>query len=203
MTVARLDHLVIAAGTLAGGQALLEGRLGVALSPGGEHAQFGTHNALLSLGADSYLEVIAINPHAPVPSRPRWFGLDTPELRERLAHGPVLIHWVASVSALPPGPEVLELSRGDNHWALTVPADGGLPDGGVQPSLIVWHTPPPPRRLPDVGVRLASLHLGTPEPDRLRAWLDAVHFVGGVEIIEAPQPELVAMLKTPHGSVTL
>lgn len=203
MTVAALDHLVIAARNLAEGQAWLEGRLGVALSPGGEHAQFGTHNALLSLGPDSYLEVIAINPHAPASSRPRWFGLDTPELRERLEDGPVLIHWVASVSALPASPEVLELSRGDNHWALTVPADGGLPGGGVQPSLIVWHTPPPPTRLPDVGVRLASLHLGTPEPNRLRAWWDAVQFVGEVEVYEAPHPELGAMLETPNGLVTM
>ena len=203
MTVAALDHLVIAARTLAEGQAWLEGRLGVALSPGGEHVKFGTHNALLSLGPDSYLEVIAINPHAPAPSRPRWLALDTPELRERLEDGPALIHWVANVPALPPGPEVLELSRGDNHWALTVPADGSLPGGGVQPSLIAWHTPPPPTRLPDVGVRLATLRLGTPEPDRLGAWLDAVQFVGDVEVYEAPQPELGATLETPQGSMTL
>lgn len=115
----------------------------------------------------------------------------------------MLIQWVASVSALPPGPEVLELSRGDNHWALTVPADGSLPGGGVQPSLIVWRTPPPPTRLPDVGVRLSSLRLGTTEPDRLRAWLDAVQFVGEVEVYEAPQPALGAMLETPHGLVKL
>ncbi|MDB5044835.1 MAG: glyoxalase [Deinococcus sp.] len=203
MKAAALDHLVIAARTLAEGQAWLEGRLGVPLSPGGEHQQFGTHNALLSLGPDAYLEVIAINPHAPVPSRPRWFGLDTPELRERLEDGPVLIHWVASVPALPPSPEVLELSRGENRWALTVPESGSLPGGGVQPSLIVWHTPPPPTRLPDAGVRLASLRLGTPDPDRLRTWLNALNFAGEVEVYEASQPELGAMLETPHGLVTL
>ncbi|THF68425.1 VOC family protein [Deinococcus sp. Arct2-2] len=201
--VASLDHLVIAARTFQEGQAWLEGRLGVALSPGGEHAQFGTHNALLSLGPDAYLEVIAVNPHAPAPSRPRWFGLDTPELQDKLENGPALIHWVARVPALPASSEVLELSRGENRWALTVPADGRLPGGGVQPSLIVWHTPPPPTRLPDVGVRLASLRLGTPDPDRLRAWLDAVHFAGEVEVYEAPQPELAALLETPHGLVTL
>lgn len=203
MTVAALDHLVIAARTLAEGQAWLEDRLGVAMSPGGEHPKFGTHNALLSLGPDSYLEVIAVDPRAPAPSRPRWLGLDTPELRERLENGPALIHWVANVPALPPGPEVLELSRGDNQWALTVPADGSLPGGGVRPSLIAWHTPPPPTRLPDVGVRLTSLRLGTPEPDRLRAWLDAVQFAGEVEIHAAPQPELGATLETPHGLVKL
>ncbi|ANE43083.1 VOC family protein [Deinococcus puniceus] len=203
LPAAALDHLVIAARTLQEGQAWLEGRLGVTLAPGGEHTQFGTHNALLSLGPDAYLEVIAINPHAPAPSRPRWFGLDTPEIQDKLENGPALIHWVASVPSLPPTPDLLELSRGENRWALTVPQDGSLPGGGVQPSLIVWHTPPPPTRLPDAGVRLASLRLGTPDPDRLRAWLDAVHFAGEVEVYEAPQPELAALLETPHGLVTL
>jgi hypothetical protein len=203
MTVGALDHLVIGARTLAAGQAWMKGRLGVGLSPGGEHALFSTHNALLSLGPDSYLEVIAVNPHAPAPSRPRWLGLDSPELRERLVDGPQLIHWVVRVPALPPGPDVLELSRGDNRWALIVPGDGSLPGGGVQPSLIAWHTPPPPTSLPDVGVRLATLRLGTPMPDRLRAWLNAVQFVGEVEVYEAPQPELGATLQTPHGPVAL
>lgn len=189
---AHLDHLVIAARTLAEGQAWLEGRLGVPLQPGGEHAAFGTHNRLLSLGASAYLEVIAINPAAPPPSRPRWFALDTPELHARLSHGPQLIHWVAQVAQVPQG--ALELSRGDNRWALTVPDDGSLPLGGVAPSLIHWHTPPPPMRLPDMGVRLERLSLGTPEPDRLRELLNHLNFAGEVEIHKARQPELKASL---------
>ena len=128
---ARLDHLVVAARTLEEGAAWLEGRLGVGLHPGGEHPAFGTHNRLLSLG-ESYLEVIAVNPDAPAPPRPRWFGLDTPQMRERLAHGPALIHWVAAVPGLPDHPDVLALSRGENRWRLTVPASGELPGGGVE-----------------------------------------------------------------------
>lgn len=200
---ATLDHLVIAARTLQEGRAWLEGRLDVPMQDGGKHGTFGTHNALLSLGPNGYLEVIATNPDAPAPSRPRWFGLDTPELRERLEGGPALIHWVAAVTALEPGPQVLELARDENRWALTVPEDGGLPMGGVAPSRIVWHTPPPPERLTDVGVRLGRLRLGTPTPDALRAVLDRLNFMGEVEVHEAPQPELHAVLETPGGLVTL
>lgn len=36
----------------------------------------GTHNLMLRLGDSSYLEIIAINPAAPAPGRPRWFALD-------------------------------------------------------------------------------------------------------------------------------
>ncbi|KQR04491.1 VOC family protein [Deinococcus sp. Leaf326] len=211
---AHLDHLVIAARTLAEGRAWLEGRLGTALAPGGEHETFGTHNALLSLGGTSYLEVIAVNPDAPAPPRARWFSLDTPEMRARLDGGPALVHWVARVLTLEAGPypegEVLELSRGENRWALTVPPDGSLPLGrmvpslgGVAPSLIAWHTPAPPTRLPASGVTLATLRLGTPQPAELRAVLDRLGFVGEVEVYEAPQPELGAQLDTPGGVVLL
>ena len=200
---ARLDHLVVAARTLEEGRDWLEGRLGLALHPGGEHAAFGTHNALLSLGPGAYLEVIAVNPAAPVPARPRWFALDTPEMGERLEAGPALIHWVAAVDRLGEEEGVLALSRGENRWTLTVPPDGSLPGGGVVPSLIEWHTPPPPTRLPDAGVRLLTLRLGTPDPNALRARLDALPLAGDVEVHEAPQPELSAMLETPEGMVTL
>ena len=199
---ARLDHLVIAAHTLEEGAAWLEARLGVPLQPGGEHPAFGTHNRLLSLGA-AYLEVIAVDPAAPAPPRPRWFGLDTPQLRARLASGPALIHWVAAVPDLPERPDVLPLSRGENRWRLTVPENGELPGGGVEPSLIVWDTPAPPTRLPDAGVRLLTLRLGTPDPDALRERLSALNFAGEVEVYGAPQPELSAQLETPGGGVTL
>ena len=36
----------------------------------------GTHNRLASLGPTEFLEVIAVDPDAPLPERPRWFGLD-------------------------------------------------------------------------------------------------------------------------------
>lgn len=190
----------MAARTLEEGRAWLEGRLGVKMQPGGEHAMFGTHNALLSLGT-AYLEVIAVNPNAPAPSRPRWFALDTPAMRERLQHGPALIHWVAAVDK--PLSDGLELARGANRWQLTVPEDGALPMQGVAPSLIHWHTPPPVTLLPDSGVRLISLQLGTPQPDRLRGFLNRIDFVGEVEVHDAPQTELQARLETPLGLVEL
>ena len=70
------DHLVLAARDLDRGGAWLEDRLGVALTAGGRHSRMGTHNRLLSLGENFYLELIAIDPQAPPPDRPRWFGLD-------------------------------------------------------------------------------------------------------------------------------
>ena len=42
-----------------------------------------------------------------------------------------------------------------------------------------------------------------PETPSPRAVLDALDFVGEVEVYEAPQPELQAMLETPEGPMTL
>jgi Glyoxalase-like domain len=204
---AAVDHLVVAAATLAEGIRHVESRLGVEPQPGGRHEQFGTHNALLSLGPTAYLEVIAVDPDAPAPDRPRWFALDTYQVRAVLARGPALLHWVARVGSLggvDPAlhGEAMELSRGANRWALTVPADGSLPMGGVLPSLIAWHTPPPPTRLQDLGVRLSHLALATPESELLQQRLDALA-LADVIVVRAPVPLLKAILKTPNGPASL
>ena len=89
-----IDHLVVAARTLEEGARWLEERTGVPAVPGGRHALMGTHNRLVALQGGMYLEIIAIDPQAPTPGRPRWFALDTPAMRARLEQGPALVHWV-------------------------------------------------------------------------------------------------------------
>ncbi|ADV66545.1 VOC family protein [Deinococcus maricopensis] len=205
---AALDHLVVAARTLPEGVAWLEGRLGVPLQPGGEHPLFGTHNALLTLGGGAYLEVIAVNPDAPAPARPRWFALDTPDLRARLAERPRLIHWVAQVPQLQPEwaslhGDPLALARGTLTWTLTVPPDGRLPLGGVLPSLIAWAGAHPTDRLPDAGVRLEALTLTSPDAEALRAHLGALGLGAAATIQAGRAPALTATLRTPAGTVTL
>ena len=159
-----LDHLVVAARTLDEGAAWVSSVTGVATVAGGKHPLMGTHNRLLGLGARRYLEVIAIDPQAPPPGRPRWFALDEPAMRERLARGPALIHWVertddleAALSTYPEAVEILDASRGDFAWRITVPRDGHLPGGGKLPTLIQWKGPHPADRLPASGCELADL----------------------------------------------
>ena len=86
---------MIAAASLAEGRDWAEARLGVPAAGGGRHAAMGTHNALWRLG-ESYLEVIAVDPAAARPERPRWFGFDDGEVRARLGQGPCLLTWVVS-----------------------------------------------------------------------------------------------------------
>jgi hypothetical protein len=208
---AAIDHLVVAAADLELGAAWLEDRLGVPLTPGGKHAAMSTHNRLLKLGPKRYLELIAIDPAAPNPGRARWFGLDDPALRARIAERPRLIHWVAccadleAASAACPEPlgDILDLSRGDFRWRITVPADGHLPGDGLLPSLIQWQSPAHPAEpMPDRGCTLMKLEGFHPEPTRIRGALAALGLKEALALYatEAEEaPSLVAYLKTPKG----
>ena len=106
--IATLDHLVVAARSLAEGAAWCQATLGVVPSAGGRHALMGTHNLLLAIGSArfprSYLEIIAVDPEAPAPRSKRWFDLDSPWLQAAIAGSPCLVHWVASTADLKPKP---------------------------------------------------------------------------------------------------
>ena len=95
-----VDHLVLAAATVAEGVQWCEAALGVTPGPGGQHPLMGTHNRLFDISSEAFpqafFEIIAIDPTAPPPGRARWFGLDTLDLKG----GPRLLHWVARSGAI-------------------------------------------------------------------------------------------------------
>jgi hypothetical protein len=209
---ATLDHLVVAADTLANGEDYLESVLGVRPQRGGKHAAMGTHNSLLKLGERCYLELIAIDPDTAAPLRPRWFDLDRPAIRALLAQQPRLIHWVARtddieaarlVSPIDPGP-VHAMSRGDFRWRITIPDDGARPGAGVLPTLIQWQNARHPADdMTDAGVRLAALAASHPEPGAMRAVLAALGLSETLKVTFDAAPRLAAMLGTRRGTVTL
>lgn len=197
----RIDHLAVVAPRLEDGVALVEALLGVPMAGGGRHVLMGTHNRLLSLG-DLYLEVIAIDPDAPSPRRPRWFDMD------RLQGPPRLTNWVAGCDDLDAeisqGPEgigqPLALQRGDYRWRMAVPADGRLPFASAFPALIEWQgTAHPAPALPDHGLRLSRLELGHPDAEGLRQALAGRMTDPRVVILQAPTAALRATIETPHG----
>src|SRR5262245_27518909 len=83
-----IDHLVWGGQDLELELARLQDLTGVRAVQGGSHPGEGTRNALIRLGHEAYLELIAPDPSQERPRRPRWFGLDT------LA-SPRLITWAA------------------------------------------------------------------------------------------------------------
>ncbi len=210
-----LDHIVIAAESLTQGVDFVQHTLGVEVPPGGEHRTLGTHNCLMRLGNDSYLEVIAINPQGEVPKRPRWFGLDSSLLRAQLARRPRLLTWVINT----PDIEKLAgeagfdigtptaLSRDNLSWEIALTDDGRLLADGLLPYCIQWHSSPHPSRgMADLGCRLQNLTLHHNRPEWLAGRLAALGALELVTIDPLPDneaPYLSATLDTPGGSMTL
>ena len=213
MSFVAVDHLVLAARSLQDGVAWCENTLGVTPGPGGKHAFMGTHNRLLKIATEAYpqayFEIIAIDPEAPPPCRPRWFGLDALDLSD----GPRLIHWVGRSPMLDmhrwglitvgyqPGDPIdasRETPAGLLSWQMLVRADGALECSGALPTLIQWRGTHPTEAMPDSGVTLQSLALHGPN-DRARDVLR----LRGVSMSATPGPALSAVLRTPKGDVTL
>jgi Glyoxalase-like domain len=216
----QLDHLVIAAATLEQGADWCEALLGVRPLAGGRHAAMGTHNLVMKLDAPGtahrYLEIIAIDPQAEAPGRPRWFGLDDSALQADLAQrGPRLINAVARSTMLDmhrwgliqigiqPG-EPFAMSRpsaqADLAWEILLKPDGRLLYGGALPSLIQWKGPHPAQALPDSGVVLQRLQ-AQGLPPRVG---DVLRTQGMVfEPAASPAPRLMATLRGPAGEVVL
>lgn len=197
----RLDHIAVAAQDLDRGAEAAEAALGVRFAPGGAHAAMGTHNRLLSLGPAEYLEIIAIDPAAPPPGRPRWFGLD------EFGGPPRPRAWVlacdsleAALALAPAGTGVpMDFARGDLRWRMAVPADGWLPFAGLFPALIEWQGGGhPAARLPDRGLRLVGVELTHPQPAALEAALAPLFADPRVSFAEGP-PGLAVRFDTPWG----
>ena len=212
MAAIRLDHLVIAAASLAEGRDWVEARLGVAAAGGGRHAAMGTHNALWGLG-ESYLEVIAVDPEGVRPERPRWFGFDDGRVQARLAQGPCLLTWavstndigadLAAIRAPVPCHPPEDFARDDLRWQVVLVQGAALPFGGAWPLTIRWtHGLHPAKRLPDQGLRLERLEIAGAGVVQAQAALGPVE--GPVVFIPGDgSARLSAALRTPGGVVTL
>ncbi len=174
---AKIDHLVIGADNLISGTSILEKKLNTKLLPGGEHKVMGTHNKLLKLQKDIYLEVIANNPNVKSPTHPRWFSLDEIETKEKIKNSPRSLCWILAVDNIDdavkncgynPG-EILELSRGDLRWKVTVPTNGQLIENGVLPFLIEWpKNIHPSNNLANSSIALTKISLIHQEPDTIK-----------------------------------
>jgi hypothetical protein len=207
---AALDHLVVVCADLAQGSAWAERVLGVRPQAGGRHATMGTHNRLLRLGPQCYLELIALDPEGTTPARPRWFALDEPAVRARAAGEPFLHTWVAAsddldaaLGVVPALGEALPFARGDLSWRFALRPDGALNFDGMLPALIQWRGARHPcDGLPPCGVALHALTVTHPRAAELQRAFAALGMDTAVRVDAGP-PRLCAHLATPRGALTL
>lgn len=210
-----LDHLVVAASSIEQGVDYIREVLDIDIPFGGVHEQMGTHNHLLRLGNDIFLEVISIHPDVPSPKSPRWFGLDDPKIRKQIAQKPQLLTWVVNTktitaltrSAIISFGEPNMLTRGNLSWYFGLPDDGRLIAGGMAPYIIEWQADQHPAvNMPELGCRFQKLEIYHAYPQWLRSVLNSIDALDLIEIHALPKnetPYLLAHIKTPNGIKTL
>ena len=148
----KLDHIVFGARSLEEGTHFIEKKLGIKLSEVGYHDFMGTHNRVVKVDKDVYLEVIAIDPSSKSPNENRWFNLDNPILQKKLEYSPQMIGYVIETK----DKEILkhfctpiEASRGNYKWKFAMPNlesnffNKELIENGIIPSLINWKSNKP------------------------------------------------------------
>lgn len=197
-----LDHIAIAGESLDAATEFVEAALGVSLQNGGRHDHFGTYNRLLGLAGGLYLEVIAIDPAAPKPLRPRWFDLD------RFSGPPRLTNWICRTTDIDAVGETVKLdmgapialTRGDLRWRMRVPDDGVLPYDNMCPAVIQWDCAKHPASLlAPSGCGLRRLVVTHPDATQLRDALSPALKAPSVVFETGPEPHLSAEFDTPHG----
>jgi hypothetical protein len=207
----KLDHLVYAVPSLVHAIDQVERCLGLAPAFGGQHQGLGTHNAILPLADEIYLELIAKDPDQPAPKQARPFGLD--ELQE-----PRLVTWairsrtietdvarsrergfdpgfVFAMNREEPGGAVL-------RWKLTLSRQ--MIGDGLVPFVIDWGSTPHPAGRTEIEMprcalsRFSAFH---PDPSSIRVALDALGAELDVEV--AAEASLEARLTGPVGHLDL
>jgi hypothetical protein len=206
-----LDHVTLGTASLDAGAAALRDALGIDIPPGGKHPDMSTHNRVVNVGDSRFLELIAIDPDAPAVPRKRWFGLDDPDVRARIATAPRGVGWVVRTDDLDrviaTSPVELgaarRMSRGERSWRLTVPDAGAMPYDGLVPGFIEWSPGPHPSvGMQFLGPTLEAIEMRHPEADALRFVLQRLGVLDLVAVLEpAPTASLAYRFRLPDGSV--
>ena len=181
---------------------------GITPAYGGQHPG-GTHNALVGLGENIYLEIAApvrgaqdghpwINAARQKP-KPHLFSYCMRPTRSLadLAEAAK----TAGIDSLGPLPSSRELPNGDLlEWQLLIPHDAI--SGGVIPFQIDWLHSPHPSEGTEQAAQLVLFEIADPEPEMIRASIDL--FAPQTTIIASNGGvQLRAQIQTPRGLVNL
>lgn len=199
-----IDHLVLAAPSLEAGIDHVRRLTGTAPIFGGRHEGAGTHNALMSLGAPTYLEVLApdpsqsassplIEPSQVTEAHLQGFAIGCNDLDAavrdlRDAGVEDVTDPFAMTRRQPDGTELA--------WRL---AFIGPKVGGAHPFLISWGDTPSPAYTGAVGGQFVALRAGDPDPTTAALPLAVLGI--DVEVDASPTPWLRATIDTPSGTV--
>lgn len=202
----RIDHLVWFCADLDDGKRYFAETMDCPPAYGGCHSGEGTRNSLLSLGAATYLEILAHDPAQDESSV-------EPELL-RLT-GPGLYHWASGgadlsalrINAIAAGLDASDIVTGGRAlpsgarlgWKLFGIRNHRF--GALVPFFIDWTGSEHPASTAPRGGSLANITVASPEPEKLRE----TYRVLGIEmaVAYAATPGLAATITTRKGDLVL
>ncbi len=203
-----VDHLIYATPELEIGMAEIEELLGVRPVFGGRHPDYGTHNALLSLGPTTYLEIVAPDPDTALPERGRLIGVSESQ-QSRLATWVLRSESIRETVdlAVAAGIDLGSVESGSRQtpdgtllsWQLSDPY--AMPFDGALPFLIDWGTTCHPGSSAPRAGELVGLSIEHPNPESVRSAL--LHLDVDIEVRRARAFALTALIETSQGMKTL
>jgi len=202
-----VDHLVYVTRDVDAAIEQVEQLLGVRATMGGQHPNWGTRNALLSLGGKAYLEIMGPDPGQGEPAQPRPFGIDN-------ASKPHLATWVArtaDVQLVIDQAKRQNLDLGELQERSRKKPDGSILKwtmtdltknrrDGIIPYFINWGDTPHPADSSPRGCSLIRLEAFHPDAGQVNILLKGL----GIDLhVRVGPVALRAMVKSPKGQVTL
>jgi len=173
----------------------------------------GTHNHRLQRGDGVYLEIVAVDPDGKAPPCGRRFGLDNVgTVRSHWDAGRRLRGWVASTTRMKdvigghPGVfgERIALPFDAPEFDFSMRSDGALPLDGLAPSMIDHRDDPTDlSAIPNLGARLISYSIETPEPDAAKRLYSALKIDRPPMVVKGDTLRYTAAIDTPSGRRTL
>ncbi len=148
----KLDHVVLGATTLEEGTDFVENILQTKLSDIGYHKDMGTHNRVIKISNQVYLEVVAIDPKINDLKNRKWFNLDNSNLQLKLKKSPQIIGYVIENNnkiLFKYYDPFFEASRANYRWQFAMPSynnnnlDIEIVETGIIPSIITWEKDKP------------------------------------------------------------
>ena len=205
--LAQIDHFIWGVSDLETGCAEIERRFGVAPQPGGSHPGLGTCNALLSLGSETYLEIMAPDRPGPGSVGQRLAQLDEPGLISWVLRSADLAQIMQTAAErcpdlVPLGPVKSErLTPQGERLAWQLLFLTGHAHGGLVPFYIDWQDSPHPSASAPLGGQANALVLASPQAGRLGQLFSELGI--DIAVSSAAPAQLSVQVETPAGIVML
>jgi len=199
-----LDHILYAVPNLEKGIEDFEKLTGVRPAYGGKHTNLGTHNALVSLGKEVYLELIAPDPNQNIPLKNIVFNIGKIKV-------PKIITWAvrsANINELGAKIKIAEIQDGKR-----IKEDGTLlkwktaeitefaDTSGMVPFVIQWDQTPHPASTSPVGCNLLEFSAEHPSPNQFTKLVSELSFP--FKIVESPSFQLKIKINSPKGVIEI